>query len=87
MMSMHAGMERTRSQWTRLLEHEGLRVVEFWLPPERDGEGIIEVELAGERKQFNGLEYTLEKYSTIKYRQHKARSMYTSNVSLECSKQ
>jgi hypothetical protein len=46
MMGMHAGMERTRAQWTKLIEGEGFKAVKFWIPP-GDGEGIIEVELAG----------------------------------------
>ena len=45
MMGMHAGMERTRAQWTRLLEGEGFSVVDFWMAPGRDGEGIVEAEL------------------------------------------
>ena len=45
MLGMHAGMERTRAQWTRLLESEGFRVVQFWMPPDRDRESIIEAEL------------------------------------------
>ena len=45
MMAMHAGMERTRSQWTDLLEKEGFEVIKFWLPPGEDGEGIVEAQL------------------------------------------
>ena len=45
MMGMHAGMERTRAQWTRLLEGEGFRIVKFWMAPGGDGEGIVEAEL------------------------------------------
>jgi hypothetical protein len=45
MMGMHAGMERTRAQWTKLLEGEGFRVIKFWMAPEGDGEGIVEAEL------------------------------------------
>ena len=45
MMGMHAGMERTRAQWTRLLKGEGFKIVEFWMGPSGDGEGIIEAEL------------------------------------------
>jgi hypothetical protein len=44
MMVMHAGIERTESQWTALLEKAGLTVIKFWYP-EGDGEGIIEAEL------------------------------------------
>lgn len=39
------GMERTCSQWERLLGGSGLRVVQFW-QPKGDGQGIIEAELA-----------------------------------------
>lgn len=45
MMGMHAGMERTRTQWTRLLDGEGFRIVKFWMPPGGEGEGIVEAEL------------------------------------------
>ena len=45
MMGMHAGMERTRAQWTRLLEGEGFRIVKFWMAPGGDGQGIVEAEL------------------------------------------
>ena len=46
MMAMHAGQERTESQWTELLGSEGFRVIKFWSPPGGDGEGIVEAELA-----------------------------------------
>ena len=46
MMAMHAGAERTETQWTELLASEGFKVVKFWLPPGADGEGIIEAELS-----------------------------------------
>ena len=45
MMGMHAGMERTRAQWKKLLEGEGFRIVKFWMAPGGDGEGIVEAEL------------------------------------------
>ena len=45
MMGMHAGMERTRAQWKKLLEGEGFSIVQFWMSPGGDGEGIVEVEL------------------------------------------
>ena len=45
MMGMHAGMERTRAQWKRLLEGEGFRIVEFWMAPGGNGEGVVEAEL------------------------------------------
>ena len=47
MMGMHAGMERTRGQWTRLVEAAGLRIMKFWMPPGGEGEGIVEIELKG----------------------------------------
>ena len=47
MMGMHAGMERTRVQWKRLLEGEGFRIVDFWMAPGGDGEGVVEAELMG----------------------------------------
>lgn len=47
MMGMHAGMERTRVQWKRLLEGEGFRIVDFWMAPGGDGEGLVEAELMG----------------------------------------
>lgn len=54
MMGMHAGMERTRSQWTRLLEGAGFRIVRFWMPPGEDMEGIVEAELAISIEQGKG---------------------------------
>lgn len=45
MMGMHAGMERTRTQWKKLLEGEGFRIVKFWIPSGGNGEGIVEAEL------------------------------------------
>lgn len=44
MMALHSAQERTESQWKRLLERSGFRVVKFW-QPESGGEGIIEAEL------------------------------------------
>ncbi|KAB8226869.1 S-adenosyl-L-methionine-dependent methyltransferase [Aspergillus alliaceus] len=38
------GMERTRSQWAKLLKVSGLAVRNFWFP-KGDGQGIIEAEL------------------------------------------
>ena len=47
MMAMHAGLERTESQWTELLNSEGFKVIKFWYPPGGgDSEGIVEAELA-----------------------------------------
>ncbi|KAI3002797.1 hypothetical protein CBS147346_5709 [Aspergillus niger] len=37
-------MERTASQWTKVLDSAGFRVVKFWAPP-GDGQSIIEAEL------------------------------------------
>ena len=45
MMGMHAGMERTRTQWKKLLEGEGFRIVRFWMASEGDGQGVVEAEL------------------------------------------
>jgi hypothetical protein len=44
MVAMHAGIERSRAQWTTLLEKAGFEVLRFWLPP-GDGEGIVEAVL------------------------------------------
>ncbi|RYP35043.1 hypothetical protein DL768_011019 [Monosporascus sp. mg162] len=44
MMTMHAGQERTESQWDALLSKAGLKVNKFWVP-ENGGEGIVEAEL------------------------------------------
>ncbi|PWY94236.1 S-adenosyl-L-methionine-dependent methyltransferase [Aspergillus sclerotioniger CBS 115572] len=37
-------MERTVSQWTKVLDSAGFRAVKFWAPP-GDGQSIIEAEL------------------------------------------
>ncbi|RAK99542.1 O-methyltransferase [Aspergillus ibericus CBS 121593] len=37
-------MERTASQWTKVLDSAGFRVVKFWAPP-GDGQSIIEAEV------------------------------------------
>jgi hypothetical protein len=43
MMSLLAGMERTKTQWVELVESAGLRVVKVWHSPDLpDFEGIIE---------------------------------------------
>ena len=42
-MAMHAGQERTRSQWQDLLGKVGLEPT-FWIP-EGGGEGIVEAAL------------------------------------------
>ena len=41
MMLLHAGMERTESQWIELLNEVGLELEGFWTV-ERGGEGVIE---------------------------------------------
>jgi len=46
MMSLLAGMERTKKQWVGLVESAGLRVAKIWHSPDfRDLEGVIEVEV------------------------------------------
>jgi len=45
MMALLNGMERTREQWTAILEAAGLRVVKFWTLGDAI-EGLIEAELA-----------------------------------------
>ncbi|KAK0639804.1 S-adenosyl-L-methionine-dependent methyltransferase [Cercophora newfieldiana] len=46
MMSLLAGMERTKKQWIDLVESSGLRVVKIWHSPDfRDLEGVIECEV------------------------------------------
>ncbi|KAF3484260.1 uncharacterized protein GIQ15_03584 [Arthroderma uncinatum] len=42
MMAFNGGMERTRQQWSTLLEKAGLKVVEFWDPVDEGGDGIVE---------------------------------------------
>jgi hypothetical protein len=44
MLYLHGGMQRSESQWTRLVEEAGLKVAKFWHPP-GEHEGIIEVVL------------------------------------------
>jgi O-methyltransferase domain len=44
MMALLNGMERTRAQWTALLEAAGLKVIKFWTVGD-DVEGLIEAEL------------------------------------------
>lgn len=49
MMSLLAGMERTKKQWIDLVESSGLRLVKIWHSPDfRDLEGIIECEVPQE---------------------------------------
>ena len=45
MMALLNGMERTREQWTTILEAAGLKVVKFWTLGDAI-EGLIEAELA-----------------------------------------
>ncbi|KAI1502985.1 sterigmatocystin 8-O-methyltransferase [Biscogniauxia marginata] len=45
MMTMHAGQERTKTQWEALLSTAGFRINKFWVP-ENSGEGVIEAELS-----------------------------------------
>lgn len=42
MMAFNGGMERTKDQWTALLEKAGLKVVQFWDPVDEGGDGIVE---------------------------------------------
>ncbi|KAL8708122.1 MAG: hypothetical protein Q9220_006976 [cf. Caloplaca sp. 1 TL-2023] len=44
MMGLHAGMERSESQWRSLLEAAGLKIVRVWQEV-RGGEGVIEAML------------------------------------------
>jgi hypothetical protein len=44
MMIFCNSMERTASQWQRVLQSAGFKVNKFWYPP-GDGQGIIEAEL------------------------------------------
>ena len=41
MMLLHAGLERTESQWKELLNEVGLELEGFWAV-ERGGEGVVE---------------------------------------------
>jgi len=45
MMVFNGGMERTEKMWKELLSKAGLEVVQVWLPPEEDADGIIEAVL------------------------------------------
>ncbi|KAL3476738.1 S-adenosyl-L-methionine-dependent methyltransferase [Aspergillus californicus] len=42
MMAFNGGLERTREQWTALLEKAGLMFVGFWDPIDEGGDGIVE---------------------------------------------
>jgi G:T-mismatch repair DNA endonuclease (very short patch repair protein) len=46
MMTLHGGAERTESQWQRLLQSAGLRIVKVWHCEEKDegSEAVIECE-------------------------------------------
>ncbi|KAI9700890.1 MAG: hypothetical protein M1820_006651 [Bogoriella megaspora] len=41
MLTLHSGMQRSKRQWTQLVEEAGLTVVKFWTPP-GEGDGIVE---------------------------------------------
>ena len=43
-MAVMNGMDRTREQWTKLLEAAGLKIIKFWTIAD-DVEGLIEAEL------------------------------------------
>ena len=45
MMSFSSGMERSRTQWRRLLERAGFEVVGFWVQNE-DADGVVEAIIA-----------------------------------------
>jgi hypothetical protein len=44
MMTFNSGMERSREEWTKLLEDAGFRVLGLW--EHLDADGIIEAEVA-----------------------------------------
>ena len=44
MMTFNSGMERSRSQWTKLMEDAGFKVLGLW--EHFDADGIVEVEVA-----------------------------------------
>lgn len=43
MMTFNSGMERSRTEWTKLLEDAGFRVLELW--EHFDADGIVEAEV------------------------------------------
>lgn len=45
MMGLHAGMERTETQWRKLLSSEGLEIVKIWQLVS-GGESVIEATLS-----------------------------------------
>lgn len=45
MMAFNAGMERTESQWTELLNRAGFDVIKIWPPLQEDADGIVEAML------------------------------------------
>ncbi|OAA46423.1 O-methyltransferase, family 2 [Cordyceps fumosorosea ARSEF 2679] len=45
MMAFNAGMERTERQWHELLDKAGFEVIQFWMPPQEDADGIVEAML------------------------------------------
>ncbi len=44
MLVLHSGQQRSRSEFTELLEGAGFKVVKIWVPP-GDGDGIVEAEV------------------------------------------
>lgn len=44
MMIFCNSSERSHTQWTRLLERAGFKIIKFWTPP-GDGQAVIEAEL------------------------------------------
>ena len=50
MMLLHAGLERTESQWKELLNEVGLELEGFW-GVERGGEGVVEAIKRGQGQE------------------------------------
>ena len=50
MMLLHAGLERTESQWKELLNEVGLELEGFWAV-ERGGEGVVEAIKRGQGQE------------------------------------
>ena len=50
MMTFNSGMERSRTQWRRLLGKAGFEIVKFWVQNE-DADGIVEAVIAN---KFSG---------------------------------
>ena len=51
MMVLHAGLERTESQWKELLNEVGLELGGFWAV-ERGGEGVVEAIKRGQGQEW-----------------------------------